>query len=327
MKDKLVSVIIPMYNSQSNICDCIDSVLRQNFAEKEILLIDDGSKDDTLKVIEPYLKKYNEIKLFKKQNGGASSARNLGVKHANGEYILFIDSDDLIEDNTIETIYKKVKDDNLDVLLFSGKSFVDGDINNNEWDGLKYKHDYKGISKGPDILISTLKNDDNIIGCPLMLIKKKILVDNNISFYEGIIAEDNLFRWELLLNSNRVEILNEPFYLYRIRRNSVTNSEQYMKLWTGFVISAYEADKYLKQKKEINNVDADLHIVQFIKYGIYDGFIRCKKSERKSIEAKKNHKVERNIIFKYKNKMGLKLVFYAVFPNLFYILRKIYKGN
>lgn len=325
MKSIQVSVIIPTYNSQDYICECINSILKQNYNNMEIIIVDDGSTDATIEVINSSFNKCSNIKVIAKKNGGASTARNLGISVASGEYILFIDSDDLLYDHMLNRVIEIVKKDNLDVLLFSGKSFFDNDISKTEWEDYRYKGQYSGITCGSEVLRKTLDNDDNVINCTLMLIRRDIIVNNGIKFTEGIIAEDNLFRLELLLNSNRVEILNEPLYLYRIRENSVTNSNQYFKLWYSFIISAKEV-KGCFAKYKINNTKLMNDFTKkYIMYGIYDGFLKCNKNERLSKKATDLHQQERQIALSNSNIIDAKLLLYLLFPNAYYALQKTYK--
>ena len=110
-----ISIITPVYNVEKYIHRCIDSILAQTFTDFELLLIDDGSKDNSGKICDEYAKSDKRIRVFHKENGGVSSARNLGVDEAKGEYISFIDPDDWIELNMYEEIFNFVDENNVDV--------------------------------------------------------------------------------------------------------------------------------------------------------------------------------------------------------------------
>ena len=110
-----LSVIIPVYNVENYLRECLDSITSQTVKDIEIICIDDGSTDNSPKILKEYQKKDSRIKIITKENGGQASARNLGIKKAQGEYIAFIDSDDFIESEMLEKLYTKAKDNNLDI--------------------------------------------------------------------------------------------------------------------------------------------------------------------------------------------------------------------
>ena len=106
----LVSVIVPVYNSTAYLKRCVDAILSQTYSDLEVLLIDDGSKDDSLKICREYEKNDPRVRAFHKENGGSSSARNVGIKEAKGEYICFCDSDDYYEKDIVENLMKVFKE-------------------------------------------------------------------------------------------------------------------------------------------------------------------------------------------------------------------------
>ena len=105
-----ISIIIPIYNVESYLRKCLDSIIEQSFPYFELLLINDGSTDASTQICQEYVEKDDRIRYFEKENGGVSSARNFGIKHSRGEYITFIDSDDWIEPNYLEILYKTIKE-------------------------------------------------------------------------------------------------------------------------------------------------------------------------------------------------------------------------
>ena len=112
-----ISVIIPVFNSSLYLDHCLSTVVNQTLKDIEIILIDDGSTDDSLNVIKNYAKKYNNIKYTSKENEGQAIARNIGIQMSSGEFITFIDSDDYIELNMLEKLYNIAKSDNSDIVL------------------------------------------------------------------------------------------------------------------------------------------------------------------------------------------------------------------
>ena len=122
-KNPRFSIIIPVYNVQDYLSKCLDSVLGQTMLDIEIVCVDDGSKDESSKILTQYSKVDERIKLIRKENGGLSSARNAGLKVAQGEYICFLDSDDYVEPNFCERIYREVLEHRPDIIVFGANVF------------------------------------------------------------------------------------------------------------------------------------------------------------------------------------------------------------
>lgn len=112
-----ISIIIPIYDVESYLRKCLDSIMEQSFPYFELLLINDGSTDASAQICQEYVEKDDRIRYFEKENGGVSSARNFGIKHSRGEYITFIDSDDWVEPNYLEIFYKSIKEQDADIVV------------------------------------------------------------------------------------------------------------------------------------------------------------------------------------------------------------------
>ena len=126
-----ISIIIPVFNSEDLLGNCLDSILNQTLKEIEIICIDDESSDDSLKILKDFESKDNRFKVFQQENSGAGSARNRGIDESNGEYILFVDSDDFIEKETCEELYEQAKRLNCDLILFNSIRHFPNDRNLN----------------------------------------------------------------------------------------------------------------------------------------------------------------------------------------------------
>jgi glycosyltransferase involved in cell wall biosynthesis len=123
----LISVIVPVYNAEKRLVKCIDSILAQSYIHFELLLINDGSKDSSGTICDAYAQKDNRVKVFHKENGGASSARNIGIEHATGEYIVFVDSDDYVEKDYLSAFFvDPLNEDKFTFVVQSFKSLFDG---------------------------------------------------------------------------------------------------------------------------------------------------------------------------------------------------------
>ena len=211
----MISVIVPVYNVEKYIEKCLKSLVEQTLKNIEIIIVNDGSTDNSKKIISKFAEKYSNIKYYEKTNGGLSSARNYGIKYANGEYVAFLDSDDYVEKNLYELMYKKALQENSDMVEcdfiweYYGKN---GEI-------VKTKKDKRKKFK---TLNQYVKNA-RVVACN-KLIKKQIIDDFNIRFPEGLIYEDIEFFYKLFPHLNKISYVNIYGIHYVQRNGSILNS-------------------------------------------------------------------------------------------------------
>ena len=204
-----VSVIVPVYNVEKYLDKCLTSLVNQTLKELEIIIINDGSTDNSQKVIDKYSKKYKNIIAITKENGGVSEARNLGLEKATGEYIGFIDSDDWIEPNMYELMYQKAITENFDIVAC----------------------DTQAIYNDKKVYISSNIKDDNVSNKELMIdayaviwnkIYKKELL-NDIKFKKGMnFCEDVEFLYMIYSKVKKIGVIKEPLHNYLQREGSLT---------------------------------------------------------------------------------------------------------
>ena len=217
-----VSVIVPVYNSSKYIKECMDSLINQSLQDLEIICVDDGSTDNSLSILKEYEQKDRRIKVISKENGGAGSARNLGVSHATGEFINFIDSDDWLDSNTFEELYEKSKQENLDVLMYLL-------INFNENTNEEYEDNYYNLSSIDSKFDNVVFNYNDIpneifhitVSPCNKLINRDFWNKLNYKFFEGVMFEDNPFFFNLILEAKRMGIIRKHYYHRRRRDDSV----------------------------------------------------------------------------------------------------------
>ena len=210
----MISVIIPMYNVEKYISKTIESVLENDFSDYEIILIDDGSIDNTYSICKEYSQKDKRIKLYKQDNKGVSNARNRGIRLAKGDYISFIDADDTISNNYFSTLYNIINDNNLDFVMCAIKT-SDNKL-------LKpFEHD---LFICRDNILETLNKTIKYTYPVARLYKKDIILDNKILFNESIsYGEDALFNYSLFHHLNSFGYINKTLYYYNIHQDSLTN--------------------------------------------------------------------------------------------------------
>lgn len=207
-----ISVVVPVYNAASFINTCINSILNQSYRYFELLLINDGSKDESFKIIKEAEKKDSRIKVYTQENYGASATRNRGIEIASGSYITFIDSDDFVDKNYLEVLYENIKDNDV---VISGYKKVD--MNNH------------------DIMYSAIPNDTiwnelKFVSTAAKLYKLSYLKSRKINFYKVSIGEDVYFN--ILCNSMSNKIISVPYagYNYCLNKNSVTQNLTEIKI-------------------------------------------------------------------------------------------------
>jgi len=225
-----VSIIIPVFNVESYLCKSLDSVLKQTLKEIEIIIINDGSTDNSLKICRKFERKDKRIKLINQVNKGVSAARNVGLKMATGEYIGFVDPDDWIEPTMFEYMYKSTTLNNAELTMCEYLVEKGKDI---ELKPLNFEKLILEGSEIRDLLIGNLiganhlfKQDDVIMGsvCRL-LVKRSTLEYLEIEFNEDIaLMEDLIFCIEYLIRINKVSIVRKPLYHYVKNNYSAVNS-------------------------------------------------------------------------------------------------------
>lgn len=219
MKKPEITIIVPVYNVEQSLSRCIDSILTQTFVDFELLLINDGSKDNSGKICDDYSHKDNRIKVFHKENNGVSSARNLGLKHAKGTYIAFIDSDDWVKDSYLDELYK-ASTDNSDLVVGSYTQF---DENGNYYIR-EYTSRTYNLSKSVDI--KQIEQSSTISICLFFhpwrkLFKTNIIREHNILFDESIfISEDTIFIMKYVCYCENIRIISNTSYMYYLPTSS-----------------------------------------------------------------------------------------------------------
>ncbi len=203
----MISIIIPVYNSETTLKRCLDSVISQSMSDWELLLVDDGSKDRSCDICDDYAAKDKRIKVFHKSNGGVSSARNIGLDYAKGEWIAFIDADDYVKESYLSNLW--VHSQKQVDLVISYAEIHNGDGINKE----SYPSKFVDDTNFDSIFI---ENDMNWHTSPWSkLYKRNIIEKHNLRFCEGMhIGEDAVFLYSYMLYSNHIYISNDTDYCY-----------------------------------------------------------------------------------------------------------------
>ena len=311
-----LSIIVPVYNVEDYLRKCLDSLVKQTLKDIEIIVVNDESPDNSQKIIDEYVKKYDNIKAYKKKNGGLSSARNYGLKYATGEYVTFVDSDDWIKPKMYERMYKRAKDNNFDVVACD-INYVYPDHEESIYTDPKY--DSFNIREVFINMYPTVCTK---------IFKRELFIDNKLEFKSGVWYEDVELMYRMLPYVKSIGVVHEAYYQYLQREKSISNTispkvYDYINNFNG-IVDYYKANKlYDEYYKELEYAYVRYVYATFIKTCLgYD-----KKDYLKAVDAaiknvrKQFPKYRRNKYF-YKSKKGLYLVmFNKMIAKLLYRLR------
>lgn len=245
----LVSIIIPMYNSEKYINRCIDSLLDQSYENIEIIVVDDGSKDNSLKLI----KKYNDIriKIYQKKNEGVSSTRNFGIEKSNGDFLLFVDSDDYVSKDIVKFMIDEINDINTLVLCDNDEIWRNRIEKRN-----LFSKDNIELSK-TDILRAIASGKAGLV-CS-KLVSNRVIKENNIRFDKNLkIGEDQLFFLEVVQRTKEFKYIKKSLYFYDRTNESSATIKYQNNLYKNFYYLQEEIRKIFNENKLNFNEDIKL---------------------------------------------------------------------
>ena len=224
MNPPKVSVIIPVYNTEEYIGETLNSIINQTIKDIEIIVINDGSTDNSLHIINEYAQRDSRITVFTQANQGQSMARNKGFDYASGIYIYFMDSDDILELNALELCYFRIEDNNVDFVFFNANTVYES----NQSDFTMNYHHFNISDKTHDgiTLINYLLDTNQFYVPPyLNFIRKSYLENLKLRFHPHIIQEDQLYTTLLYINAKKILYINECLLKRRIRNASTMTNK------------------------------------------------------------------------------------------------------
>lgn len=242
-----ISLILPVYNVEQYLARCIDSCLNQDLPqdEYEIIIVNDGSLDNSINIANDYAKRYSCIKIVTQENMGLSAARNTGLNNAKGEYVWFIDSDDYIEKNCLSGIYNEIRSHNLDALWIKW-------CNKNEENKIipLYNTTFTCVSYN---IYNGLDFMENIMGIYYFawsfIFSRIFLIEHKMLFQKGLYYEDSEFAYRILPQINRIKLYEKKCYIYNIRQGSIAQTFSEKKIDD----LLYIVEKAIIAYKEHNN--------------------------------------------------------------------------
>ena len=308
------SIIIPVYNVEKYLEKCLKSILKQNYKNYEIILIDDCSTDNSKIIINKYEKIFSKKlkKIFLEKNCGQSEARNIGVNMSTGDYIFFIDSDDYIDDNLLENINNEIlKNIKLDLLRIPKRNINgnDGKIN------LQDKINTFNNLNGKEAFIKIRRNRIGLEVPWAYIIRRDYWVKNNFKFCSGRVHEDFGLIPLVLIKASKVSAIASPFYNHVIRENSTMTQKNYIKILEKAYDVIYHYDFLLNaiDKEYRENDLAKKEYIQYITDKVF-GYLRTLKEKDKKQYKSEIHK--RKMISRlkiYSMKSALKKILYIFY--------------
>ena len=254
-----VSIILPTYDVENYIEECINSITNQSLKEIEIICVDDGSTDNTAAIIKNLKGKDGRIRLIKQEHAGVSVARNLGIDEAIGEYLYFMDSDDYIVGDMLKTLYDLAKKDDLDDICFNGDSFYDSEELEEafpEYNELYIRPPkYEKVVTGREFFAKAQENGDYTPVPWLHMVKRELVKNHNIRFFPGVPHADNLFSMEVYLVAKRVKHIAQSLYRRRVREGSISTKKKAFINSYGYFACASAFVKFAKDQPPLTSIE------------------------------------------------------------------------
>ena len=296
-KPQIITIIVPVYNIERYIEKCIKSIINQTFQDFELLLVNDGSTDNSMNVINKY-RNYKNIKILNKENGGLSSARNYGIRNSTGDYIMFVDGDDFLYDKySLEKINASIQKEKTDIIQYKMVQYFDKTN--------KYVYSNNLINDKKNAKLEIIENLNrkgqvSVSACE-KIIKRSVIIDNDLYFADGMLSEDILWSLKLYIVADTITLLNENIYVYRQQRDGSISSSKSNKLCSDlfYIIKYWINYDYTSERvKQIYlNIIAYWYLILRVKFDkknytkeMIDFF---KKNDKRIICYNNNYKVKK----------------------------------
>ena len=323
--EELISIIVPVYNVEKYIKECIESILCQTYTNFELILIDDGSKDKSGQICDEYAKRDNRIIVIHKQNEGLSKTRNRGIDIAKGSYISFIDSDDYVEKNFLEELYHLIKENDTQVAQC-------GFVNIGE-DRTKSKqeNDMVNVYTGKQMIVDIY----TMLWIPNTVVWNKLYKSElvkQIKFKENVIHEDEFFSWKVFYAIDKVAVTKRQLYHYRKVEQSITNQKYTVKRLSHIQALEERLETFKRDnEKELYEKTLSEYLIALV-----ENYNKCRKyiPESKNVQKELKIKFRKNwkeVIFSRYISISKKFLIAsaAISKRLYYVimqtLRSIYK--
>ena len=315
LKQDLITVVIPIYNVEKYLKKCIESIIGQTYKDLEIILVDDGSPDNSGKICDEYANIDKRINVIHKENGGLSDARNYGIMNAHGKYIVFIDSDDYVENQYIELLYKAIILNNTKISQCGIKKI------NEKNDIIGYfNYGENQIKKSKELIIDLYGGKwENIVVWNKMYLRELF---NNIKFPKGKIHEDEFVTYKLLFLSNEISVINKCLYNYMQSNESITGRKFYLNRLD--ILDALEErliffEKSKEEELYKETLENYLNTIKMCYFEVRKNINKSKKIQKylKNIYVKNSKMFLKKYRVNLLKKMKMRL--FGIFPTIYYL--------
>ncbi|MDA3057749.1 glycosyltransferase [Campylobacter sp. VBCF_05 NA6] len=321
-KNQLISIIVPVYNVKKYLKECLNSIVSQTYTNLEIILVDDGSTDGSGEICDEFAKQEARIKVLHQKNAGQAVARNAGLDIMQGEYLSFVDSDDMIDETYIETLYNLIKKYNTKISMASYTKFK----SQSEIANLKNFECVERIITPKDIFKGSCKKEKFYLTAIWRILYHKSIF-KNLRFPSGKIHEDIAVWFDIFKNEKNIAISNKYIYFYRVNLNSTVRKKIDEKFFVIFENTQKFTDNIVKAysdlQKEANYLLCHIKMQTIIKILKYDD----EKYYSKINEYHKFLQEKLDIMFAIKSnfKFGLAMSFFHMSPKIFKFVYTLYK--
>ena len=315
MNSPAVSVIMPVYNTDLFLHEAVSSILNQTFKDLEFIVVNDGSTDNSLNILREFESRDSRVILLDQKNAGSSIARQRALEIAKGEYLYFMDSDDILELNALEVCFKKATKESLDMVFFDAISFSDEPgLNAKDYHYNRKSAVGNEIYKGVEIMNRLLDKELFRVAPWMHFFKREIVINNKITFYPAIVHEDELFFSQLYFYSERVGYIPEDLFKRRLRPNSTMTASFSLKRINSYFTIVNEFEKCAKKSGNLAIVTKKL-ISNILSGVAYQAGVLDFKSRRYVLNF-----ILRN---RYLGYVKLKSLIVLIFPKIIWIKSKI----
>ena len=239
-----LSIVIPVYNTEKYLEKCLASCVNQEVerADYEIVVVDDGTKDNAMEIARRFQDNYSNIKIYSQENAGLSAARNMGLSHCSGDYVWFVDSDDYIDKESLSLIFNKIEE-NPDIICIQAKR-SDEATPRNIFSG--------NVQNGYEVLLHSFDDWDRCV--PYFVFRRQFIDNHNLRFYVGIFHEDDEFTPRALVFAEKVCVIDRPLYYYWVKTdNTITKTVNPKKSYDNIIVA-----ESLSNFKENNPMPANV---------------------------------------------------------------------
>lgn len=247
-----VSVVVPVYNSEAWIHECLLSILGQSGVSIEVICVNDGSTDGSARILYEYATSDSRVRVIDQPNGGLSVARNTGIDAARGRYTILIDSDDYWKVDELSELVARADRDSLDVLLFDGESFFEAGVSEETHQAYatyySRSRSYSEVVTGPELMVTLREAKEYRPSACLYLMRTEFLRETALRFIPGILHEDNPFTFALLVDARRVAHEKKPIYARRVRPGSIMTTGATQRSMQGYFASYLDMSRRLSDR-------------------------------------------------------------------------------